>query len=289
MSQNKPSKTDQILDLLLDALLERQKRKETSLAEEEAGEALTEPPVSPVNATRPAAADIHAPAESDDPADPVLHSALHAAAPASQGSPAAEVEVDINSELSAEDAPDGQNGDGRPTIPPKLPSIHLEKMLGRLTVILVALIVLVNLPINRYGTSLARALPDEKALIVRDGLILKGSGPDIYILENNRRRWISSLEAFETLGYRWEQVNEVDDTFLNRFPEGQPVHLLYKCTASPHVYAFENGVKRWIKDIPTFQNQGYLWDDIQLVTCSFLRSLPDGPPIPIDAGEPPQP
>jgi hypothetical protein len=162
-------------------------------------------------------------------------------------------------------------------------------MLGRLLLALIVLVVLLNIPVNRHGTSLARIMPDTAALVIRDGLVLKGSGPEIYVLEDNKLRWISSLEAFEFFGYRWEQVHIVDDGFLEEFEKGRPIHVLLKCKGSPHIYVLEEGRKRWIKDIPTFESEGYVWDDVKLVSCYYLRDLPDGPPIPEDAGPPPQP
>jgi hypothetical protein len=176
-----------------------------------------------------------------------------------------------------------------PYIPEKLPTINLDRMLGRLALFIFALIVAVNIPFNRYGTNLARAMPDEQSLVIRDGLVLKGSGDEIYVLEDNHRRWISSLDAFEYYGYRWEQVNIVDDAFLNRFPSGPALSVLQKCQDSPHIFAIENGVKRWIKDIPTFEAQGYVWEDVQVVSCTALRQIPTGSPIPPDAGESPIP
>jgi hypothetical protein len=174
-------------------------------------------------------------------------------------------------------------------LPEPLPMVGLGRMLGRLALILFLLLVIVNIPFNRFGTSLARAMPDEASLIIRDGLVLKGSGERIYVLENNQRRWISSLDAFEYFGYRWEQVRQVDDDFLADFEEGRPVHLLLKCRTSPHVYALEDGRKRWIKDIPTFEAEGYVWEDVTFTSCPYLRNLPDGLPIPADAGAVPQP
>jgi len=162
-------------------------------------------------------------------------------------------------------------------------------MLGRLVVILLVITVLINIPFNRYGTNLARAMPDEQALVIRDGLVLKGSGDEIYVLEDNHKRWISSLDAFDYYGFQWEQVNLVDDDFLDQFPSGPALSILKKCASSPHVFAIENGVRRWIKDIPTFEAQGYVWDDVQIVSCSGLESIPMGRPIPPDAGEPPAP
>ena len=69
----------------------------------------------------------------------------------------------------------------------------------------------------------------------------------------------------------------------------EPYPVLLKCGASPHIYLLEDGAKRWIQDIPTFEARGYRWNDVEFVSCADLRSVPDGPPIPPDAGVPPQP
>jgi hypothetical protein len=173
--------------------------------------------------------------------------------------------------------------------PPRQPSIQMGKMIGRLAILMVVLIVAVNIPVTRYGVSLARIMPESSSLIIRDGLVLKGSGPEIYMLENNQLRWISSLDAFEHLGLTWEDVHVVEDSFLAKFERGRPIHVLLKCSASPHIYRLENNQKRWIKDIDTFLAEGHVWEDVRFVSCDYLRSIPDGPPIPEDAGPPPQP
>ena len=68
----------------------------------------------------------------------------------------------------------------------------------------------------------------------------------------------------------------------------EPGPILLKCGESPHIYLLEDGRKRWVKDIPTFETQGYTWDDVrEYVTCDEIDDIPDGPPIPEDAGRPP--
>ncbi|MGH2521741.1 MAG: hypothetical protein ACRDH2_04475 [Anaerolineales bacterium] len=168
-------------------------------------------------------------------------------------------------------------------VPSRLPRTLTWFMLGVL-----GLLVLLNIPLFN-GLALARALPDRQAFIIRDGLVLKGSGPEIYVLEDNTKRWISSLDAFEHYGYQWNDVHLVEDDFLNQFPDGRPLHVLLKCGASPHIYRLENDRKRWIKDILTFEAEGHLWEDVRFVSCAHLRTIPDGPPIPPGAGSPPQP
>ena len=163
-----------------------------------------------------------------------------------------------------------------------------RRLLLRLTIGVFLAILLINIPLVR-GLPLARALPDSRALIIRDGLVLKGSGERIYVLQGNEKRWISSLDAFAHYGFKWELVHQVDDAFLARFPDGPALHVLVKCSTSPHIYRLENNHKRWIKDIATFEAEGHVWGDVRFLSCEHLRSLPDGPTIPEDAGPPPQP
>lgn len=169
-----------------------------------------------------------------------------------------------------------------------LTTSNIAKPLRAIITVMLMLLIIVHLPLGG-NLSLANALPDRQALIVRDGLIFKGSGPEVYFLQNNQRRWISSLSAFQYLGYRWSDVHVVDDSFVNSFPEGKPLHVLLKCNDSPHIYRIEREAKHWIKDIPTFELQGHIWSDVHFVSCNELRNIPMGDPIPPDAGAPPQP
>jgi hypothetical protein len=68
-----------------------------------------------------------------------------------------------------------------------------------------------------------------------------------------------------------------------------PPPILLKCFRSPHIYLLEKGHKRWIEDIETFEDRGYIWRDVRTINCDDLRSLPDGVPFPASAGPPPQP
>ena len=88
----------------------------------------------------------------------------------------------------------------------------------------------------------------------------------------------------------------VDHEALNSLPSSvqeivydKPAPVLLKCGASPHIYLIEGGEKRWIDTIETFDERGYVWRDVSFVPCSDLRSIPDGVPIPADAGPIPQP
>lgn len=261
------STTDQILDLLLDALIERQQARRAKSQPPPSTGGQPEPqkePARPVPPTRPEPS----PSEQQRPI-----TAQQSRSPRTITKPPPEPKP-------------GEEG-GEP--PPRQPSINMGKTIGRLAILVVVLLVLVNIPVTRYGVSLARMLPETTSLIIRDGLVLKASGPEIYVLEDGKLRWISSLDAFEHYRFTWGDVHVVEDGFLDEFEKGPPLHVLLKCRSSPHIYRAEAGEKRWIRDIATFVAEGHVWEDVRFVSCGYLRGLPDGETIPPGSGPPPQP
>jgi hypothetical protein len=264
MPESGRSTTDQILDLLLDALVERQKIRRAQPQKPEQAAPRPEPAQEPVKKPVPPPRPEPSPREQQRPVTTQR----------------------FRSSLVIAEPKPGEKG-WEP--PPRKPSINMGKTIGRLAVLIVVLLVLVNIPVTSYGVSLARILPETTSLIIRDGLVLKGSGSEIYVLEDGELRWISSMDAFEHLGLTWQDVHVVDDAFLEKFQEGAPIHVLLKCPESPHIYRVENQVKRWIQDIETFEAEGHVWEDVRIVSCDYLRSIPDGTPIPENAGPPPQP
>ena len=167
---------------------------------------------------------------------------------------------------------------------------HAARLMARLALGLLVLIIAVNIPFDRHGTTLATALPDSTSLIIRDGLVIKEeNSEEIYVYGEGAFRWISSLDAFEHHGFTWGDVHVVQDGYLSGFEVGSPLHVLLKCAGSPHIYRLEGGAKRWIRDIDTFIDEGPVWEDVRSTPCIYLRDLPDGETIPPDSGPPPQP
>ena len=273
------STTDAILDLLLDALAERQRARRAER------EPAVTPPAPPLRAEeQPAAAEQRDRGEPPTPAPAPRPRPEPPAAELHRPNPV--VQRPIRPPLPRHEPSLGDEGW---VPPPRQPSINMGKMLWRLALLVGLLLVLVNVPVNEYGVSLARIMAESSSLIIRDGLVLKGSGPEFYMLEENQLRWVSSMDAFEHLGLSWADVHVVEDSFLEEFEEGRPIHVLLNCQASPHIYRLENEQKRWIKDIDTFLAEGHVWEDVRFVSCDDLRDLPTGPSIPDDAGPAPEP
>ncbi len=270
-SHGAPSSADRFLDLLLDALAERQRQRGLAAGQPvaTASDAPGPAPEESAEATR------HGVAPEGVLAEPVL----------SQGPGDEEpLLVATEAEPAATPVPDALED-----VPASRPSIGMDRLLRRMLIGLLIAVVAINIPVAAHGVSLARILPDTAALVIRDGLVLKGSGDRIYMLQDEQLRWITSLDAFDHLGLTWEDVHVVDDAFLARFEVGRPIDILLKCDGSPHIYVLREGTKHWIKDIATFTAEGYVWEDVTFVSCSYLRGVPDGAPIPPDAGPPPHP
>jgi hypothetical protein len=130
----------------------------------------------------------------------------------------------------------------------------------------------------------------------------------IYQARAGRARWLPAVHkafaAGTVLYITWSLVGLLALPWLFRGDPAQvaglPVRIqqlayertdpiLLKCPTSPHIYLLENGTKRWVQDIATFEAQGYRWNDVQFVGCTDLRAVPDGETIPPGAGPPPQP
>jgi hypothetical protein len=175
---------------------------------------------------------------------------------------------------------------GDPNPAASQPGLHMGRSLAQIVVLLVVVLMLVNIPFKNYSAGLIQLIPQATSMVIYDGMLLKGSKPDIYVMEDYKLRRIVGPEAFQHF-FRGRQVNRVEDSALQQFAQGQPIFELMQCPGSPDVYALENGLKRWVKDPPS--NPAKQWDQTETVACDYLRLLPDGAPIPEDAGPPPQP
>ena len=52
------------------------------------------------------------------------------------------------------------------------------------------------------------------------GTLIKGSGCEVYLIENNKKRWITSTEIFNARGYKWDEIIIVSDNDLGDYLEG---------------------------------------------------------------------
>lgn len=59
----------------------------------------------------------------------------------------------------------------------------------------------------------------------RDSLLLKGSGPEVYVISNGKRRHIATEQAFNTIGYTWTNILVVSDDIVLLHALGDPISI----------------------------------------------------------------
>jgi hypothetical protein len=81
--------------------------------------------------------------------------------------------------------------------------------------------------VQTISDRLLRVIPELPPLtgriVFQDGTLLKGSSAAIYVISSGRRRLIPNARTFETLGYKWEQVQQISDRQLESIPEMPPL------------------------------------------------------------------
>ena len=159
------------------------------------------------------------------------------------------------------------------------PNTDRGRTLGQILIALVVIVLLVNVPISFRGTGLIHNVPEATAVVIYEGMVLQGSGQNIYVLENHKLRPFSSPDAFNYFRRRYHlAVHVVDDDLLTPFAKGQPIRRLVKCDALPDVYSLENGQKRPV-NASFHLDPSSRWDEVGPVVCKFLNTFPNGPPI----------
>lgn len=108
------------------------------------------------------------------------------------------------------------------------------------------------------------------------------SDPKVYLLLGTERYWITDEAVFNTLGYEWNWIEDIDEALLDKYTTGteinytdhHPNFTLIKYLDDPKVYRLEGGAKRHIADEEAFKSLGYRWD--RIVTVEDSEEYPDG-------------
>jgi hypothetical protein len=65
--------------------------------------------------------------------------------------------------------------------------------------------------------------PQSSVMAFPNGTLIKGSGQDVYVMENGVRRLIPDLETFNAMGFNSGNIISVDDQKLGSIPLGIPI------------------------------------------------------------------
>jgi parallel beta-helix repeat protein len=130
--------------------------------------------------------------------------------------------------------------------------------------------------------------PGASGIYFREGAVLKGSGPNIYIIDQTgpgayNKHHVTNGDAFNALGYSGADVIQTADSDINVVPDGpvisdssrHPDGTLVK-SSNGTLYWLEGGQKRLVGTVEVFISQRFKASQIKNATSADL-SLADGP------------
>lgn len=90
----------------------------------------------------------------------------------------------------------------------------------------------------------------------------------VYVVIDQKKKWISTPEVFETLGYEWTNITIVDQSALDSIPDFED--NLIRAIGDYKVYLVVNGIKRHIPNPEIFLDYGFSWDDVKNVSQTVI-------------------
>jgi hypothetical protein len=146
--------------------------------------------------------------------------------------------------------------------------------------------------VRRISNREMKSIPDYAPLPVRaiafkDGTLIRGSLPAVYVISGNKRRLIPDEATFKASGYKWENVRIISDLNLNAIPElsSTSTRVVFKDGtllkgSREAIYVISSGRRRLIPNGQTFDALGYRWENVQQISDGQLDSIPEMLPLP---------
>ncbi len=133
---------------------------------------------------------------------------------------------------------------------------------------------------------------DQTLIAQQHGDLIRIQGEEkIYLIQNGQRRAIANIEVFNQMGFKLEDVKELDAQSVLSIPEGPPLWskeliapfpdgTLIRLKGKVQTYVIRGGRKCYIPDAETFQANGFQWDQVIEVDRSTFNKIPTGIPLP---------
>ena len=110
--------------------------------------------------------------------------------------------------------------------------------------------------------------------------LIKGSGPEVYLLENGVRHWIPDPETFNRFRFKWQNIKTYSNSVINSYSQGDewsqyddyPDGSLVR-GSGPKVYLIELGKRRWIPSPQIFEGNDFGWKYILDIDQDDLEDI----------------
>lgn len=102
-----------------------------------------------------------------------------------------------------------------------------------------------------------------------NGTLLKiSSSFKVYVIIDGKKKWISTPEVFEQLGYGWTDIKQITKEELDAIPDYED--NLIRQIEDYKVYLVVNGIKRHIPNPKIFLDYGFDWSDVKNVEKAII-------------------
>jgi Divergent InlB B-repeat domain/FG-GAP-like repeat len=118
--------------------------------------------------------------------------------------------------------------------------------------------------------------------------LIKGSGPAVYFVFNNRYKRLISGAAFAGIGFAFPRVESVPDSTVSGYPDDPVAPVLWspywegaliKGTQSGAVYIISNGKRRGFTTSSAFEESGFIFSRVLEERQDVVDSMPEGDDI----------
>lgn len=122
------------------------------------------------------------------------------------------------------------------------------------------------------------SIPEPTPQVESVKLYRKDNDPKVYVqIGNKPLQWVRTLEEFNQAGYKWEDVQVLNNEELLSLPiEASSLSMvkLFRKVSDPKVYVKgDDGVLRWIKTAEEFVAGGYDWADVKEISGDEFAAM----------------
>lgn len=121
------------------------------------------------------------------------------------------------------------------------------------------------------------------AIALANGILVKGSEPEVYFMENGMRRWITSEKIFNDFEFQWDRIQTVSNEDITSYPRGKDITYASQYPEGAlvradgvKVYIVERGARRWVETEQDFTNLGLDWRAVQDISSKRLARVSQG-------------
>ncbi len=119
-----------------------------------------------------------------------------------------------------------------------------------------------NYSLASQATIVTKGTPLPSEALAKDGTLLKtSSSPKVYVIIQSKKKWISTPEVFETLGYKWTAITITTDDVLKSITDYED--NLIRANGDYKVWLVTNGIRHHVPNPEIFLDYGFAWTEVK--------------------------